>query len=680
MADDNNQSCPPQAGTDVSGTAPDDTRAATPAPAAPSGARPALVFVGIVLGLCLAAYFLLGRLLRLEGGLVGLRAVLVGMFGVSLTVSALLLWLTCRLMLPFWAKPPAAPRRVGLVRALAVALAVGLAYTGLTAALLIVGPQALALVPVDLTTGQLRLLVLALHVLISLGLLSVLLRLTPGRAVVIGVVWQVLAGAFVLGLVFAVRLTLMEAFAVPTGAMAETILGYHKKVTCPECGYTFRVGASEEAERGLRVTGCTCPNCQLGIGLVRPELDGHQPDPKHSEVLDPGLSSGDRVVVGKGPLAGSPERLRLFAFRYPPDPSLTDVKRVVGLPGETIAIHRGDLYVLTPEKGLTFPPVEDEPPGQGAFPGGPVRQAAMHVNHPKALAHWKAGDFEIVRKSPAQVLAMMRPVYDHDHPAKDLPERWSGVDWQIDSRGFKHGGDGRTSLRYAHVLRGGKSTPVMDTLAYNSGSGMSGDNGKNWVGDLILECEAEVTKAEGVLVLELSKGKERFRARFDLASGVCTLIRQPDGQEKELASKPTPLGKPGTYRLCFANVDQRLTLWVGDDLPFGDGEAYDAPSPREPTAGDLMPAGIAASGAVTVRGLRLWRDTYYTLPEGPFAAARPEPEDVLLMYVQPGHYLMLGDNSPQSADSRVWGLVPERLLLGPVLLRYYPFDRAGRVD
>jgi len=48
-------------------------------------------------------------------------------------------------------------------------------------------------------------------------------------------------------------------------------------------------------------------------------------------------------------------------------------------------------------------------------------------------------------------------------------------------------------------------------------------------------------------------------------------------------------------------------------------------------------------------------------------------------YVQPGHFLCLGDNSPESSDGRSWGTVPERLLLGRALLVYYPFRRAGRI-
>src|SRR5262249_61189043 len=91
---------------------------------------------------------------------------------------------------------------------------------------------------------------------------------------------------------------------------------------------------------------------------------------------------------------------------------------------------------------------------------------------------------------------------------------------------------------------------------------------------------------------------------------------------------------------------------------------------------------------VQVRKLKVFRDTYYTdndnRPSDPDAGgsvdfAKPETWDglrrlpVLTMYVQPEHYLCLGDNSPESSDGRSWGTVPKRLLLGRALLVYYPF-------
>ena len=48
-------------------------------------------------------------------------------------------------------------------------------------------------------------------------------------------------------------------------------------------------------------------------------------------------------------------------------------------------------------------------------------------------------------------------------------------------------------------------------------------------------------------------------------------------------------------------------------------------------------------------------------------------------YVQPDHFFCLGDNSPQSADSRIWGLVPRRLMLGRALLIYFPFSRVRTI-
>jgi signal peptidase I len=102
---------------------------------------------------------------------------------------------------------------------------------------------------------------------------------------------------------------------------------------------------------------------------------------------------------------------------------------------------------------------------------------------------------------------------------------------------------------------------------------------------------------------------------------------------------------------------------------------------------------MVAPGRGTVRRLQLWRDRDYTLsfrsPNDPDYGSPDvrlnDPDTwkpltqlpVRTFPIAPGHYFMLGDNSPASSDSRIWGLVPERLLLGRTLLRYYPIDRMG---
>lgn len=45
--------------------------------------------------------------------------------------------------------------------------------------------------------------------------------------------------------------------------------------------------------------------------------------------------------------------------------------------------------------------------------------------------------------------------------------------------------------------------------------------------------------------------------------------------------------------------------------------------------------------------------------------------------VPEGHYFVLGDNRSQSSDSRDWGPVPEKNVVGRAWFRYWPLDRVG---
>ena len=64
--------------------------------------------------------------------------------------------------------------------------------------------------------------------------------------------------AFVLAFLF--RTFEAEAFVIPTGSMAPTLMGRHKDLVCPKCGYPYQVSASEEVDAGRQPEGRRVPD------------------------------------------------------------------------------------------------------------------------------------------------------------------------------------------------------------------------------------------------------------------------------------------------------------------------------------------------------------------------------------------------------------------------------------
>ena len=60
-------------------------------------------------------------------------------------------------------------------------------------------------------------------------------------------------------LAFVLRIYVVEAFKIPTGSMAPTLLGQHKSVKSPNCAWKFK------SNHGLNYV--KCPNCFYKIRI-----------------------------------------------------------------------------------------------------------------------------------------------------------------------------------------------------------------------------------------------------------------------------------------------------------------------------------------------------------------------------------------------------------------------------
>lgn len=503
--------------------------------------------------------------------------------------------------------------------------------------------------------------------------------------------------AFILAFLF--RTFEAEAFVIPTGSMAPTLMGRHKDLLCPKCGSPYQVSASEEVTQdGVAwpdprpVESGTCPMCRYTAFL----------GPRNPQRVNYPSYNGDRILVSKFTYQmGDPKRWDVIVFRYPGDAQINFIKRLVGLPGETVRIQDGDIWIRADRE----------------------------------TASAQKG-FSIARKPPEKLLAMLQPVFDNDYMPKiaayGWPARWQADSQQHapawtsdDSAVFETDGTapGENWLRYHHrvpssqqwqvVEERGAPIPALkpqlitDFTAYDTGktrtrysSDLLPDAdalGAHWVGDLALECTVDVEKPGGELIFELCKGGRQFQCRFEVDTGRATLaISGPDLRDWR-PSAVTPLKGPGRHSVRFSNCDNELLLWVDDRLV-----AFDAPTAyrdlgnAKPHATDLAPAGAASKGAaVRIGHLRLMRDLYYVAQIGDADRqrimdydARYPLDDSPLDDSRSGdvrhhvdfrlgadQFFVLGDNSAKSKDSRLWGdeyWVGRELLIGKALFIYWP--------
>jgi signal peptidase I len=128
--------------------------------------------------------------------------------------------------------------------------------------------------------------------------------------------------------VFVGRLYLFEAFKISTNSMAPTILGRHWEAPCPRCGSPAYCAPQDERWKSSnRPVLMICSKERRSCEIANPPYEEH---------------GGDRTIVNK---LLHPQRWDVIIFQWPEDPTIKYCARLVGLPGETVTIHDGAVWI-----------------------------------------------------------------------------------------------------------------------------------------------------------------------------------------------------------------------------------------------------------------------------------------------------------------------------------------------
>ena len=517
--------------------------------------------------------------------------------------------------------------------------------------------------------------------------------------------------AFILAFVF--RAYVVEAFVIPTGSMAPTLLGEHLRVTCDKCGYHFKVETPAGQNTGVPMRGrqvqaelpYACPMCQFDNVL-----------PKNTYI-----SAGDRILVHKYLYSiNEPKRWDVVVFKAPHRPQTNYIKRLIGLPEQDTMILEGNVYYN---------------PTQGNESGWKIARKTDARENP----HW-----EKIQRAVWQPISHSQFV-PLDYDVNSKANRWQ-TPWVIskqpgeDAAGWKRGtaGDNDPELdpRAGYVFDSSAKGALRFAFPrafniYSAGFFAYGQRrGSPTIPIEDIRLAAAVQPKQEGLSITL-----RTTARLDDKAGIThalmatidakgtATLRRSDQPEPLATTQLGPWAAGKTRLLEFWYVDQEASLWVDGQrvlvkqfdgagyvdllkraLPFekfatpemeSEHNQFHGGNRRTELHVPVVKVELQGSPA-TLHRLELDRDMYY-ISQG--RATITKDTDGSLPWGEPvalkaDEFFCLGDNSPFSADSRAWdtvdpwvlqhafadgttqddgrGIVPRRLMMGKAFFVYFP--------
>ena len=329
-----------------------------------------------------------------------------------------------------------------------------------------------------------------------------------------------------------------------------------------------------------------------------------------------GSSEGGEYLAVRYGRVDTLERFDLVALLPGGGERSSRIKRVVGLPGESVSLQGGDVWI----DGVPLAPEVPRPPLVLVFDQG-----------------WM--DVEMAFR---------------------LTDAWTvvGDTLRLDGDTVSSGA-GRGLLYMRQVLK--------DDYLDASGSRVEG---QEVVADATLELEVQLEDPPATLRFGLLEKGDVFEVRLAPAGGAAKaqLMRRNLHGEERLAEGSVAWGE-GFHRVRFQNRDNHLSFEVDEEVVLQ--VSYTA---NAFLASDHAKRGFSAAtdrvffggeeGSASFRRVRVLRDLHYT-PRGDFGVEEP-------LQLGPSEIFVLGDNSSDSRDGRDWGATPLSEVLGRPLGVVWP--------
>ena len=455
--------------------------------------------------------------------------------------------------------------------------------------------------------------------------------------------------AFSITLVFIVFV--MQAYTIPTGSMADTLKGAHFRLRCEQCGWRYDYGFvpyryNKDSRFRFRIPENAAPGENMPV-LPSPQWCSSCGSYLRTNEKMP-VVKGDRIFVLKCIYQFSePKRWDVVVFKNPVHPEINYIKRMVGLPGETLELIDGDVYI-----------------------DGKIARKPKNVQDELWMSIYQ-NDYQPVNPGLATF---------NGHRWEQPFDNVGGGSWNLDGDGGRRfvldSKDGQVSeLVYNSTIGNDfRATYSYDVSAYFKNMPICSD--------LMVKFNVSRSDASSSVGVGLSKYGIRYSGRVDADGDMVIEMIGRGGKVEELARKAAGWHDEAVMVECrFANVDHELVLeFGGDELRYDLGRSYNSAGEQINIMPDVT---IFGSGKMELLHVAIMRDIHYTpVEESGHAILRGDSPFTLA----DDQFFVCGDNSPSSSDSRFWnepgkgndgneyreGIVPREYMIGKAFFVYWP--------